>query len=303
MLLWWGLPISLLSPIGNLIFGPVLTLFLSLSSLLFFTEMLYIPNGWIAKLLDWTTQAWLYVLNIDGHPWLYGFAKPSLAILIIIPVLALCVIQYKRFTNTLQSVVCLGLLLIGSCLYLKTNYAKTESIEELACNKGTLTILHDSAGCIVIDPGVIGQKIAAASWTEYTLAPHLIKTSGKTTIDCLILLQPTAMLFDAVTALVTKVKVNTIYLIYWEGLVPKKTWHSFFAMRRALEAQGIPLKRIGNKELTLRRSDRSCITITPLKQTIKQQEITYPAIKVHGFVADKIFECHSYKFKNPTQKP
>lgn len=59
LLLCWGLPISLLSPVGNLIFGPFLTVFLFLSSMLFFTELLYLPNGWIASVLDTFTQSWL----------------------------------------------------------------------------------------------------------------------------------------------------------------------------------------------------------------------------------------------------
>ena len=44
ILIYWGLPVSLASPLGNILFNPLLVVFLFFSSLLFFTELLHIPN-------------------------------------------------------------------------------------------------------------------------------------------------------------------------------------------------------------------------------------------------------------------
>ena len=71
------------------------------------------------------------------------------------------------------------------------------NIDSLACNKGTVTIIASSNQLIVIDPGVIGRRLSAPSWCEYTLMPHLVKKYGTTVIDQLIILQPNKIIFDA----------------------------------------------------------------------------------------------------------
>jgi len=301
LLLCWGLPISLLSPVGNLIFGPFLTIFLFLSSMLFFTELLYIPNSLIADLLDTFTKSWLWILNIPSHPWLFGFAKPSLALLIIIPLVALLIIHYKKFKARWQPIFCLSILLIGSCLFIKTAHSKTKECETVACNGSEVTLVHDDQRLILIDPGAIGKRVNAASWIEFTLIPHLIVSSGKTTIDDLILLQPGAMLFQAITTLITKIKVKKIYLVCWQGSLEKHEWRSFFLMREAAQEHNVIIERITNKQITLPVTNGS-LTITPLKSQITQREITYPAIKVAGSIDDTKFTVTSKKHKPMVSK-
>jgi len=302
ILLWWGLPMSILSPLGNLLFGPALTLFLLLSSLLFFTELLYIPNAWIAWCLDMLTKIWLYILKSDSHPWLFGFATPSSLFLVSIPLLALLILHFKTLRSLAHSVLCLSILLVGSCLYIKNTYTKTNTLQTIPYGRGELTILHDQKKLVVIDPGIIGQRISSASWIEYTLCPELIKTSGKTTIDHLILLQPGAMLFEAITTLAAKVKIKEIYLICWQGSMTKHEWFRFFTMKRTLEAQGTKMHRITHKTIELNISKTCDITIQPLPQTIKQKEIQYPAIEVSGHINRDPFQVHTHKYK-PHLKP
>jgi len=90
ILLSWGLPISLLSPLGNLIFFPVLVLFLLLSSLVFFFEIIHIPNEWLIYCLEKVTLAWFSILSIgNGATALIGFSKPPKLFLIALPLLTL----------------------------------------------------------------------------------------------------------------------------------------------------------------------------------------------------------------------
>lgn len=297
ILLCWGLPLSILSPLGNLIFGPALTLFLLLSSLLFFTELLCIPNGAIAWSLDKLTQGWLYILKSDSHPWLFGFATPSFLFLISIPLAALAILHFKKLQRMTHSVLCLTILLIGSCLYIKNTYTKTNTLQTIPCNRGQLTILHDQKRLIVIDPGIIGQSISSASWIEYTLIPELIKTNGKTTIDTLILLQPGAMLFDAITTLASKTKVKEVYLICWQGSMSKHEWFRFFTMKRKLEEQGTKMRRITKDKIELKISATCQLKIQVLPQVIKQKDIQYPAIEVSGHINHEPFLIHSHKYK------
>src|SRR5258708_38016064 len=75
-LIGWGLPISLLTPISTLIFGPFLTCFLLISSLIFFLELFYVPNSIFIWLLENITHIWLMCLNLEQRTWLIGFTKP-----------------------------------------------------------------------------------------------------------------------------------------------------------------------------------------------------------------------------------
>ncbi|MDR3550788.1 MAG: hypothetical protein P4L31_05200 [Candidatus Babeliales bacterium] len=302
ILLWWGLPLSILSPIGNLIFGPILTLFLMLSSLLFFFELLHIPNGAIAWCLDTLTKAWLYVIQINGNPWLFGFATPNPLFLLAIPLAALLILHFKKFKHIGQSVLCFALLLIGSCFYIKMIHSKTNAIATIGCNRGELTLLHDKKNLTVIDPGVLGQRISAKSWVEFTLVPQLIKTSGSTTIDTLIVLQPGAMTFQAIATLVTKVKVKTVYLVCWQGSLAKHEWREFFNMKRVLEENHVVLKRIAQHEINIPLSGTSHVTIKPLAKKIKQKEIEFPGIEVFGIIGDQSFQIQSQKLKSTQKK-
>src|SRR5438445_4320197 len=82
-LIGWGLPISLLTPFSTLIFGPFLTCFLLISSLIFFLELLYLPNALFIWLLELVTSIWLACLNLEQRAWLIGFTKPPIIVLIL----------------------------------------------------------------------------------------------------------------------------------------------------------------------------------------------------------------------------
>lgn len=297
ILVWWGLPISLLSIAGNLLFGPVLLLFLFFSSLLFFTELAHIPNGAIAWCLEQSTFLWLWLIKSEGALWLFGFAKPSVLLLLFIFLAAAAILHYKKFTASYQSIVCFAVLLLGSCLFIKLAYTKTNAVEMLPCNRGHVTLIHDKKQLVVIDPGVIGQRISANSWIEFTFISHLIKTSGKTKIDHLIVLQPGAVLFDALATLISKLVVKKIYLVVWQGSLTKREWARFFAFRRAAQAKGISIERIAQKEIILELSNASKISIKPLPKTIRQKDITYPAVEVVGSCGATSFAVHSQKYK------
>src|SRR5579863_6125151 len=95
-LIGWGLPISALTPFSTLIFSPFLTVFLLVSSLIFFLELLYLPHYPFIWCLETITNIWLFFLNYEQRVWLIAFKKPSLIFLAAIPLLALLVIHNKK---------------------------------------------------------------------------------------------------------------------------------------------------------------------------------------------------------------
>src|SRR5438309_4921602 len=118
-LISWGLPISLLTPISTLIFGPFLTCFLLISSLIFFLELFYLPNAALIWCLEKITSIWLACLSLEQRAWLIGFIKPPMIILMIIPLVALAAVHNKKITSIQMRSALLALLLVATCATLK----------------------------------------------------------------------------------------------------------------------------------------------------------------------------------------
>lgn len=293
ILISWGLPISLLTFAGNLFFGPLLTAFLFLTSLMFFTELLYIPNSYIAWPLEQITYWWVAGMNLADHRFLIGFAQPPLWFLIAVPTAACIIIQHRYTASLKRSIIGLSLLLFFSCAYIQFISSPTELTAEIPCNGGSVHIIRSNNQTLVIDPGVIGKKISAPSWMEYTLMPELIKLTGSTTIDHFIALQPGNMIFQAITTLCKKISVRAVYIPYFEGTLSKNGWRSFFELKRYLNDHDIEFIRLSTKPLSIPLGENDFLSISHLETTISHGDLSYPAF--HAYREAKHFSVKSSK--------
>ena len=184
ILLSWGLPISVLSLLGNLLFFPALVAFLTLSSTIFFLELLHIPNGAPIWCLEKLTSAWLSAMSLTSGPkWLVSFRTPSEYLLILLPLLAFGILYYKKTSPLSRSVPLLALLLVCSFGYLKITGQPTTVVEQIPCNGGQITLIKSDGTTTLIDPGVLGRRGSASSWAEYTLANHFYLTFPPILVD------------------------------------------------------------------------------------------------------------------------
>ncbi len=250
ILIWWGLPLSLASPIGNLIFAPFLTAFLLTSSLIFFTELVGIPNMALIGLLEWITETWTWLLSWGSSSWLVSFAVPSTIMLIVLPLIAIAIVHAPVLDTVIKKCSALLCVLAIAMCSLKLG-APITGLGKLECNKGAITIIRNQKQTVVIDPGVLGRRASATSWVEYTLIPELNKQYGTATIDHLVLTKPGTLLFRAITTLLQKTTVKTIYLVVWDGELSKSGWRAFFTMRREVEKQKIKWVRLSSQPITI----------------------------------------------------
>lgn len=296
ILLGWGLPISALSPLGNLLFTPFLTVFLYLSTIIFFLELVYLPNGIFVWGLEKVTQLWLSIMSLGSSPgWLVGFKTPSLIFLLTVAGVAFFIVMHKKTRGLGTSIILLSLLLTTTSIYLKFCSSRTTTIQHIACNKGEVTIAHTQGITLVIDPGYIGKRISAPSWAEYTLIPAIVQASGGTTIDHLVALQPGICTFNALERLCNGMKVKNLYLVMWDGTLSKAGWRSFFFLKRAAERYGTKIIRIGYSPKTLQFAPKMTLIITPLDEPISYQECTYPALCLTGQIDNQPFTIYSAK--------
>lgn len=291
-LIAWGLPLSLASPIGNLLFLPFLTAFLFIAAHIFFLELLWLPNSWFIYALEKITSWWLYVISFGRSSWLISFAKPSFWVLITLPLLALLILYYKKIRSTLLSCIILLIVLLTMGLYLKyQSPVPANTILEIPCNGGVITLVKHNTILTLIDTGILGRSISTPSWIEFTLLPTLNKQFGTTTINNIIILQPSIMTFECIEKICQLCSVNNFYMPLWSGEADKKLLRNYGFMRRALEHNKTMIKRFAKKELSV----TPTIIITPLTDTITYKNISFPAYLVTIIFENKTIEIYSAK--------
>lgn len=196
ILVYWGLPISLMTFLGNLLFSPVLSLFLVLSSLAFVSELLDIPNYWLLRLLELNTTLLEYLLGFGRKSWLLYFPKPHFLMLIIF--ISLPILFYKKISKSplktrifiLSSFIT---FFVGSSLAF-VRYLSDEA-ENLQISK--LVVLKNSNGCLdIFDNGEFSRKSSPSNYVEYELRPTLAKKFGSVLIDNLHLGKASARSFE-----------------------------------------------------------------------------------------------------------
>lgn len=297
ILAYWGLPVSLMSPFGNMLFHPLLTLFLFLSSIVFFCQICHIPNTIVIIALEKTTHLFHYLLGFGSQEWLMGFAKPSLVILIFLPLATMAMLCYKNTKTPIKSIIGLFVLFCLFSVYLKFT-CKPIGIVQIPCNKGDLTLANINKQIILIDPGALGQCISAPSWVEFTLAPTIVNLTGRTIIDFVILMQPSQMSFEAIAALCNVTTIKNLYMPFWKGDMSKGQKRAYAKLMQAAKDQQTQIIRIG-RTITLPCGPEPLV-IEPQEQVIDSQGMTYKALVVTGFVGTKKITCRSLKMD--TQK-
>jgi Competence protein. len=288
----WGLPISILSPIGNLIFSPFLTAFLLISSLLFFTEILYIPNTWLVWALETVTTLWKQILDIPLKDCLFAFKQPPMILLIILGIAPFIVVIHPAMKTSLQKLYGLIVLFFISWFLLALN-TKNNGIYPIACHNNFITVAHTHNKTVIIDPGYLGKRISAPSYVAFTLVPELIKQSGSLVIDHCIITTIGSVLFQAVETLNDKMEIKHLYLAYidgeWDPIVRKH----FNRMYAKLRHNNVIIHSVKTHPLTIA-DDGINLTITPGKNK-QYKNLHYPEITITGFIDNKILNIYDAK--------
>lgn len=297
ILLCWGMPLSLLSFAGNFFFGPILTAFLLLSSLIFFFELLALPNWFLIYALEKLTNGWMYIMHLPSCTWLVALPKPPLAIAFVLAIIALLILHCKKIDTPAKGIIAYSTALFLSGIFLMFTTHWSAPIQTVDCHAGHVTLIYQHKTLILIDPGVIGQRISAPNWCEYTLMPYLAKEFGTTKIDHLILLQPNGLLFDAIAHLVEKIEIKKIYIPHWNGKIPQHWWRHYFRFAEQCKKAGCTLVRLYPENSRTIYLGSENITIAPLETLISTPEYSYPAFTVTGTIDKAHIEIYSRKYR------
>lgn len=177
-LIMWGLPLSLLSPLGNLIFAPFLSIFLIMCALVGMTELCSIPNELPISLLEIVSSWWLYFVHFGSRSCLIAIPTSHFYVVSLIAVMA-CVILWTIRTP-LKSISTL-VSLYGLILILNYCWQPPHHMHEIAYGSTTLLLQKTDAGIVLIDPGCTSRS-NPRNWVKYILLPVLAKQFGETTL-------------------------------------------------------------------------------------------------------------------------
>lgn len=283
ILVAWGLPLSWLSPFGNALFNPLLSLFLLICSLSFVCEIIGIPHALLDQLLEQLAGCWHYALHQAPSAMLYGFYTPSWWLLGSIAITAIAIVMHPRLRSPKMRLASLSFLLFVSMSFLQAYRPKTVH-DQVACNAGQLTILHANNKTIVIDPGFIGSRISAPSYMQHTFLPELLRRTGRLTIDYFIMLKPSILTFSALQAIVDSAPIGTIYMPSMQGALEGSLRRAFFKFYAVIKQADIQLVRLYKQDHSFNLSKSDKLSFQALGSK-KYQTISYQRYTLSGSIA------------------
>jgi len=189
ILIYWGLPISYMSILGNLIFLPFLTVFLFLATLLFCTELFQIPNNALSYILNHCVENWFKLLQLGSPKWLIGFAYPGLLPLLLIPIIGWAVYSYPRKIKLKYKCISGLCTIIIICFSLKWLTPTPATTTLLYRNKKIF--VQNNKQLTIILPRMRLHATGFQSWFFYEAQPTLFNYFGSTNINTLLLINPT----------------------------------------------------------------------------------------------------------------
>ncbi len=281
----WGLPFSSMSFIGNFIFSPVLTCFLLLSLLTFFTELLCIPNTFLLVLLEYTSSLWLWCMRYGSLTWLISirYSGPLISVLILIISFG-CLHAQKLRTLTYNSFA-LCILLFG-IIIASTSFLARPIEEYITVAYGPNTcvpLIITPYETVIIEHGTLTRSTyqALRSWIQYTLLPLLAQKAGCSNITHLVLLKPSKAAFTLAALLANKQLINHVYCPAWQ-----KNSH-YKHLRSLLARSTITHTTLSHNFCLPLQSSTTILTSSALSSNTQN---TQPSVyQIHGIVGDQQF--------------
>lgn len=205
----WGLPISLLSIVGNLVFGPFLALFLLISSCLFFTHLLGFSAGYVGTLLNGLCYLWLKLLAWGSPNFLVALSDTMMSLTVLCAVIAIVTLHHKQWGKPLQhiSILC-GLVLV---IVLGSVWYQNSFLTHALYNKKKRILITKTESLLTVeDQGGLTERRSPTSFVQFSLIPTLCKKTGSLTIDKLVLHKLSTKTILALTQLCKTVHIKEI---------------------------------------------------------------------------------------------
>ncbi len=276
VLVAWGLPLSWLSPFGNIIFSPFLSIFLLLSTISFFCDIICLPHAIIDQLLEWITQGWQWVMRLAPQNSFIGFSLPAFWALLIISLITLFIMMLPSFSRAQKRLAALLVLFCCSVAVLKATQPQAANAKLQGTKKDTQLIV-DGSRTMLIDHGAFSERANPASWAQYQLVSDLIKATGSMQVDHLVLPRPTIRVCEAAASLLQHANVKAMYYPAMKGVLTGSHRGVFRKLYAIAKERGVALNCVRSEKVV--KLGEKKIALTPGK-AVKYREIEFHILEV-----------------------
>lgn len=176
----WGLPVSLMTFVGNMLFAPVLTLFLLISAMLFITQLCSIPNFWLIYALEQLTICWQWATGLGSSSWLIGVPEQSLLVSLCLLLCILGILHYKKAQKRIYSTAALFCLFVGIIVGSKYTALGVEKKFMVPYGSQGIEVKIIGAGLLqlTLPKRFVLRENSIDSWLDYTMLPQITKKIG-----------------------------------------------------------------------------------------------------------------------------
>jgi len=238
ILIWWGLPFSLMSLVGNLLFSPIIITFLSLSCLIFITELVFLPNYYFIWLLEKTTTIMTTLLGYGSKKWLYAFPSAPSFVLALFSLITIALLLSPRIRkSSLRTMGTLSCIMITLFIYgygVKA-YTQQHTMAIPLTNEKLSATFHKNGTVSLHDQGAFNRKNNPENYVNFELKPYLHQTYGTITISELALDKMSMRSIRAALALCSTISINHVTLKKEDRAINKSTWRLYYKLKDALE--------------------------------------------------------------------
>jgi len=212
VLVAWGIAFSPLIFLGNIIFTPVLTLFLALSCVIYILELCFIPSGYICTALDFITCGWMAAMSWAPDIPMIGCPQTPLWVLVIMPLGSWAIL---RAFGLKKCFVILGILAVWVFMVfcgIKWWFTPVYKECDLVCGSRYVTLRLKEKQVVFIDSqSALQSRACSQAWIDYTLSSELVKNFGVTTIDVIIVAKSTPATLLRLKALCKKYHCKKVF--------------------------------------------------------------------------------------------
>lgn len=233
ILIGWGLGTSVMSLVGNLIFTPVLIVFILLSSLLLFTELCGIPNAYIACLINTITHWWEYALSFGSSKWMIECARPPTWVLLAFLLALVFFVHHPKVNSVRRRFITFGTLLVllyGVCWGYQRMFQSHSHVRQFDEKLYVIPLVDRSI--IVVDNGFFARKKSIEKAIEFEFKPWIVKQFGNVAIKEFRVNNISAGSLMAAHHACTLWNVKEVWVPFFKRLPNPKSWWAFFTLKR-----------------------------------------------------------------------
>lgn len=260
ILLWWGMPLSGLSFIGNIIFAPVLAVFIMLCALFMGTSFVGLSPDFLKIPLETTTEWWFWALNFGSKRFLY--AQIAHPIIILIAIIIVLVTGWWILRSTTKALILKGLISGGIATTLLFAIPLKNAESSLTNKSGSLTIKQPQSGFITIDDTGFFKGIKTpAKGIPFNVKRPIIQAHGTLCIKKFTTTILSTRTLESIAELIICMDVREINLPHIHPPQTASVWRALARIRKLAKEQNVRIKYAKNSYYTPK------LRTTPLKSS------------------------------------